>query len=155
MSTRGALPSKAKTKAYWRSCFILFLCLLPWRKVETSEECEASVGGNLGQVAAERRPVKEGTTPGTPISLSFDWCINRKSASTLTNICLFALSFGLPLAFPGGVSGKELVCQFRRHKRCGSIPGSGRSPGEEKGNPLQYSCLENPRGQRSLVDYSP
>ena len=27
----------------------------------------------------------------------------------------------------------------------GSIPGSGRSPGEENGNPLQYSCLENPR----------
>ena len=26
----------------------------------------------------------------------------------------------------------------------GSIPGSGRSPGEENGNPLQYSCLENP-----------
>ena len=27
----------------------------------------------------------------------------------------------------------------------GSIPGSGRSPGEGNGNPLQYSCLENPR----------
>ena len=26
----------------------------------------------------------------------------------------------------------------------GSIPGSGRSPGEENGNPIQYSCLENP-----------
>ena len=26
----------------------------------------------------------------------------------------------------------------------GSVPGLGRSPGEEKGNPLQYSCLENP-----------
>ena len=26
----------------------------------------------------------------------------------------------------------------------GSIPGSGRSPGEENGNPLQYSCLKNP-----------
>ena len=26
----------------------------------------------------------------------------------------------------------------------GSIPGSGRSPGKENGNPLQYSCLENP-----------
>jgi len=26
----------------------------------------------------------------------------------------------------------------------GSIPGSGRSPGEGNGNPLQYSCLENP-----------
>ena len=29
-------------------------------------------------------------------------------------------------------------------KRLGSIPGSGRSPGEGNGNPLQYSCLENP-----------
>ena len=36
----------------------------------------------------------------------------------------------------------------------GSIPGSGRSPGEGNGNPLQYSCLGNPNGQRSLVDYS-
>ena len=37
----------------------------------------------------------------------------------------------------------------------GSIPGSGRSPGGGHGNPLQYSCLENPNGQRSLADYSP
>ena len=29
------------------------------------------------------------------------------------------------------------------------------SPGEGNGNPLQYSCLENPHGQRSLVGYSP
>ena len=29
-------------------------------------------------------------------------------------------------------------------REAGSIPGSGRSPGEENGNPLQYSCLENP-----------
>ena len=29
-------------------------------------------------------------------------------------------------------------------KDLGSIPGSGRSPGEGHGNPLQYSCLENP-----------
>ena len=36
----------------------------------------------------------------------------------------------------------------------GSVPGSGRSPGGETGNPLQYSCLENPHGQRSLVGYS-
>ena len=33
----------------------------------------------------------------------------------------------------------------------GSIPGSRRSPGGGRGNPLQYSCLENPNGQRSLV----
>ena len=37
----------------------------------------------------------------------------------------------------------------------GSIPGSGRSPGGGHGNPLQYSCLENPHGQRNLADYSP
>ena len=37
----------------------------------------------------------------------------------------------------------------------GSIPGLGRCPGGGHGNPLQYSCLENPHGQRSLVDYSP
>ena len=37
----------------------------------------------------------------------------------------------------------------------GSIPGSGRSPGEGIGNPLQYSCLEKSHGQRGLVGYSP
>ena len=37
----------------------------------------------------------------------------------------------------------------------GSIPGFGRYPGEGHGNPLQYSCLENPYGQRSLAGYSP
>ena len=37
----------------------------------------------------------------------------------------------------------------------GSVPGLGRSPGEGNGHPLQYSCLENPRGQRSLAGYSP
>ena len=37
----------------------------------------------------------------------------------------------------------------------GSIPDPGRSPGQENGNPLQYSSLEKPQGQRSLVAYSP
>ena len=36
----------------------------------------------------------------------------------------------------------------------GLIPESGRSPGEERGNPLQYSCLAT-HGQRSLAGYSP
>ena len=35
------------------------------------------------------------------------------------------------------------------------IPGLGRSPGEGNGNPLYYSCLGNPMGQRSLAGYSP
>ena len=37
----------------------------------------------------------------------------------------------------------------------GLIPGSGRSPGGGNGNPLQYSCLENPTDRRALVGYSP
>ena len=37
----------------------------------------------------------------------------------------------------------------------GSIPELGRPPGGGHGNPLQYSCLENPHGQRNLMGYSP
>ena len=51
---------------------------------------------------------------------------------------------GLDLGFPGGARGKEPVCQCRRHRDVGSIPGSGRFPGGGNGNPLQYSFLENP-----------
>ena len=56
------------------------------------------------------------------------------------------------LGFPGGSVGKESACSAGD---LGSIPGLGRSPGEEHGNPLQYSCLENPHGQRSLAGCSP
>ena len=46
--------------------------------------------------------------------------------------------------FPGGASGKDLPASAGDIRDLGSIPGSGRSPGEGNGNPLQYSCLENP-----------
>ena len=50
----------------------------------------------------------------------------------------------LPVGFlsglPGGAEGKASA---RNAGDLGSIPGSGRSPGEGNGNPLQYSCLEN------------
>ena len=47
--------------------------------------------------------------------------------------------------FPSDASGKEFICQGRRHKRQEfDPPGSGPSPGVGNGNPLQYSCLENP-----------
>ena len=45
------------------------------------------------------------------------------------------------LGFPCSSVGKESAC---RAGDLGSIPGWGRSPGEGNGNPLQYSCLENP-----------
>ena len=49
--------------------------------------------------------------------------------------------------FPGGSDGKESACNAGD---LGSIPGSGRSPGEENGNPLQYSCLENPMDREAM-----
>ena len=45
------------------------------------------------------------------------------------------------LASPGGSDGKASVYNVGD---LGSIPGSGRAPGEGNGNPLQHSCLENP-----------
>ena len=42
---------------------------------------------------------------------------------------------------PGGSDSKESACNAGDP---GSTPGLGRSPGERKGNPLHYSCLENP-----------
>ena len=45
---------------------------------------------------------------------------------------------------PQGLSGKESTCNVGNAGDWGSIPGSGRSPGGGHGNPLQYSCLENP-----------
>ena len=46
--------------------------------------------------------------------------------------------------FPGGSVGKESACNAGDTGDVCSISGSGRSPGEGHGNPLQYSCLENP-----------
>ena len=46
-------------------------------------------------------------------------------------------------------SGKESACNVGATGNAGSIPGLGRSPGEGHGNPVQYSCLENPMDRRA------
>ena len=46
------------------------------------------------------------------------------------------------MGFPGA-QWSRIQLQCRSHRRLGSIPELGRSPGEENGNPLQYPCLEN------------
>ena len=51
------------------------------------------------------------------------------------------MKHGYREGFPGGSVGKDSACIAGD---LGSIPGSGQSPGEGIGNPLQYSCLENP-----------
>ena len=53
--------------------------------------------------------------------------------------------------FPGGSDGTESTCNSGD---LSLIPGLGRFPGGGHGNPLQYSCLENPHEQRSLAGYN-
>ena len=73
MSNRDALLSKAKTvkrtEDHASFSFSVFFLEGKWRPLR---RVKAQYGGNLGQVAAERRTVKNGTTPGTPVSLSSD-----------------------------------------------------------------------------------
>ena len=56
-------------------------------------------------------------------------------------VALFLSSSMRVMGFPGSSAGKESTCNAGD---LGSIPGLGRSPGGGQGNPLQYSCLENP-----------
>ena len=56
------------------------------------------------------------------------------------------------MGFPGGSDCKESTCNV---EDLGSNSGLGRSPGGAHGNPHQYSCLENPHGQRSVAGCSP
>ena len=50
---------------------------------------------------------------------------------------------------PRWIRGKESACSAEAAGDVGMIPGSGRSPGGGYGNPLQYSCLENPMDRRA------
>ena len=63
----------------------------------------------------------------------------------------------LTWAFPDGSEVKNLIAKVQDVGDAGSISGLGRYPGEGNGNPLQYSCLENPmdRGAWTLAGYNP
>ena len=56
-----------------------------------------------------------------------------------------SLFLSIPLWLPCGSDSKESACN---RGDPGSVPGLGRSPREGNGNPLQYSCQENPRGRQ-------
>ena len=71
----------------------------------------------------------------------------RGRASLFGVIFMYLIAYGFLIAhgFPGGTSGKKnLPANAGDVRDVGLIPGSGRSPGEGHGKPLQYSCLENP-----------
>ena len=71
---------------------------------------------------------------------SLDVLFSQFGTSLLFYVVSISISKSI-YGFPGGSDGKESACNTGDP---GLIPGSGRSPGEGNGNPLQYSCLENP-----------
>ena len=54
------------------------------------------------------------------------------------------MSYASFSGFCDGSASEEYACNDGDTEDLGSVPGSGRSPGGGNGNPLQYSCLENP-----------
>ena len=55
------------------------------------------------------------------------------------------------MGFPGGSVVKNLPVNAGDTGNSGLIPGSGRSPGEANGNPLQFPCLENSMDRRAWL----
>ena len=75
---------------------------------------------------------------------------NEEVQSTIHKINMLQ---GYIVGFPRSSVGKESACSAGD---LGSISGLGRSPGEGNGNPLQYSCLENPTDRAAWqATYSP
>ena len=72
--------------------------------------------------------------------------MNRSTQASLSITNSRSLPELMFMDFPGGSDGKAFVYNVRD---LGSIPGLGRFPGEGNGNPLQYSCLENPMDGRA------
>ena len=82
---------------------------------------------------------------GIVILLSLAFLVNKKWYLPCSDDqwCIFSCAYltsGIQYFFPGGSDAKESA---RNAGDLGLIPGSGRSPGGGKGNPLQYCCLEN------------
>ena len=83
--------------------------------------------------------------PNLPFPFEYLKSIFIKLGVNFLNLNSNNLQLSLSIkALPHWLSGKESVCNAGDS---GSIPGSGRLPGEGNGNPLQYSCLGNPRNR--------
>ena len=114
------LKKKRKKKTHITSCGICCMLddpALGWS--ELSPGCPSP--GSLGQVLSSRG-------------------VSEKSSHSPA---LITAAVTLHLGFPAD-AGDNTPANAGEVRDSGSIPGSGRSPGTGHGNPLQYSCLENP-----------
>ena len=113
------------------SCYVqLFVTL--W-----TAACQAYLSSTISQSCSNSCPLIWWCHPTISSSVTpFSSCPQSFPASGS-----FKINTSPNLDFPGGLDGKVSVYDAGD---LGSIPGSGRFPGEGNGNPLQYSCLENP-----------
>ena len=122
------------------------LHVLSWIRIVSSKQCRT-----WGQHAGVVEPVwkKQITTRSSPPSTGrLFW---NESQIFKIQLRVFPLSSTF-VGFLGGSDGKESACNVGD---LDLIPGLRRSPGGGHGHPLQYSCLESPRGQRGLESCSP
>ena len=88
--------------------------------------------------------------PPSPASSAFFFQPGFLSSLEIFDVNTWILVFkGFPAGAGGFPGGSEVKASASNVGDPGSIPGSGRSPGEGNGNPLQYSCLENPMDRGS------
>ena len=128
--------ARRKKKLRWNSSntkFTIFKCLIQWYLAHSQCAAAPLSGSRTFSFPPRETWTHETVTPypSTPAPN----CI----------LCLWIhLSWSIYIngitGLPRWLSGKKSTCQADP----GSNPGSGRSPGEENGNPLQYSCLGNP-----------
>ena len=90
---------------------------------------QAGGNGNNNSLGHENQELNEYTT-----------CSMEMNFGNWMPVLRFGTAITKTVGFPGGSVGKESTCNAGD---LGLISGSGRSPGEQNGNPLQYSCLEN------------
>ena len=81
---------------------------------------------------------------GTLFTLMVKLNLLKMELERAVNLSIKKINKNLISKSAGGSHGKESACNVGN---LGSVPGLGRSPGEGNGNPLQYSCLENPIGR--------
>ena len=114
----------------------------------------------LGYLTPDCRIIRKWEELNFQVPMEWYWLKGKRSSHPLINHSSFPLwsmerinrlsKVLCDQGFPGGSDGKESTCS---KADLGLIPELGRSPGGGQGNPLQYSCLENPHGQRSLAGY--
>ena len=107
------------------------------RACSLSPPCEDTVKRQLSAIqggALRHRPY-------WPLDLGFQFLELGENEFWLLKPKLSLMVFVWQSGFPGG---SEVKVSASNAGDLGSIPGSGISPGEGNGNPLQYSCLENP-----------